>query len=55
MADKLELAKAAGGTKSVAMVDDLKTRAGARVGNLVIAIAASIGWVLGALLPEGKA
>jgi hypothetical protein len=44
------------GTKAVAMADALKTRAGALVvGPLFLAIASSIGWVLGALLPERKA
>jgi hypothetical protein len=44
------------GTKAVAMADALKMRAGALVvGPLFLAIASSIGWVLGALLPERKA
>jgi len=44
------------GTTSVAMADALKTRAGALVvGPVFVAIAASIGWMLGALLPERKA
>ena len=44
------------GTASLAMADALKIRAGALVvGPLFIAIAASIGWVLGALLPDRKA
>jgi hypothetical protein len=44
------------GTTSVAMADALKTRAQALVvGPIFVAIAASIGWMLGALLPERKA
>jgi hypothetical protein len=43
------------GAKSIAMADALETRAGALVvGPLFIAIAASIGCVLGAQLPERK-
>lgn len=44
------------GTTSVAMADALKTRAGALVlGPVFVAIAAAIGWVLGALLPDKRA
>jgi hypothetical protein len=44
------------GTASMTMADALKVRGPALVvGPLFIAIAASIGWVLGALLPERKA
>jgi hypothetical protein len=43
------------GTTSVAMADALTTRAQALVvGPIVVGIAASIGWMLGAVLPERK-
>ena len=44
------------GTTSLTMADALKVRGPALVvGPIIMSIAASIGWVLGALLPEKKA